>query len=144
MRLGSSAWLTDLAGLGQAFTDVLKAEWAALTDDLSQSGRTLLRGLAIICLAIVMVGWVAGLLSLALVFLLSLYLPTWVAALIVAGALAVLAAALFLWGKAVLGEVRPPGQLVQTHVDGHVEWLQGQMRGAASATEEIDDADGPG
>lgn len=139
MRLGSLGWLSGLGGLGRAFIDVLEAEWSALTADLGRSGRILLRGLAIVVVALVILGWVAGLLSLALIFFLDQYLPTWAAVLIVAAALTLLALALLLWGRSVLDRFEPPTAVVQSHVEGHVEWVRGEIRRAAASGEEADD-----
>ena len=144
MRLASAAWLTELRGLGRAFVHVLEAEWSALSAELGASGRTFLRALALFAMAIVILGWVAGLLSLAAVFLLSLYMPTWVSVLIVAGALALLAVLLILRGRVAMARAQPPAEIVKRRVDGHVAWLQSQVgaageRGPGATHREPDD-----
>lgn len=140
MRLGSSVPLAALRSLGRAFVEVLKAEWAALIADLGASGRRLARGLIILGLSIVLLGWVAGLASLALVAYLNLFLEMWQAAVIVAAGLLLIAFVLFLWGKSTLAGVKRPSELVQTRVEGHVEWLRSQVDTARSADEESEDA----
>jgi hypothetical protein len=140
MRLRPPAWLLELRGLGHAFGDVLLAEWAALTADLSRSAWALLRGLALVASAIVIMGWVAGLLSLGLISFLDQYLPLWVAVLIVAASLAAIAWMLFLRGRATLRRLQTPLALAKRHVEGHVEWLQGELRGSPLGDDDDDHA----
>ena len=140
MSLKSPAWLLPLAAVGRAFIDVLEAEWSALTADLSASARRLLRGLLILCLAMVALGWVLGVISLALISYLHLFLEWWQSAGIVAILLLALSAALFLWAKSILGGIRPPTELVQRRVQEHVAWLQGQFPSSHAEGEEDEDA----
>ena len=140
MSLKFRAWLLALGGVGQAFIDVLEAEWSAFTADLSASGRRLLRGLLILCMAAVTLGSATAVASLALIAYLHLFLEWWQAAGLVAALLFALSAALFLWGRTVLRGIRPPTELVQTRVQDHVAWLGSQFEPRHTGHEEVEDA----
>ena len=109
MRRQASVWLAELSGLGRAFLDVLKAEWAALTGDLGDAAKLFLKALLLLLVALGLLGWATILLSLALVAFLENYLEPWQAALVVAIGIILTAAALFAWAKVTLDRATPPG-----------------------------------
>ena len=81
---GLRGWIELFRSLGQALFEVLRAEMEALGEDLRRSGGQLLRGLALLGGAAAVGFWTLGVLVLALIAVLAIWLPPWAAALIVA------------------------------------------------------------
>lgn len=148
MRFRRPRWLDAIAAVGRAFLEVLAAELGELQRELSHAGRQALRALALLALAVVLLGWVLGLLATALIaYLESLpALNLWQATLIVAAALVVVIGVLVAWARSILRRIRPPGEMIQSRIRGHLEWVETQVEGprrrAGAAPEEGDDAGG--
>jgi hypothetical protein len=136
-----SAFVAELSGLGSAFVDVLRAEWATLTADLGASGRLLVRGVVLLCLAAGLVAWSVGLLSLALIAFLERYLEPWAAAAVVGAGLLLIALVIFVVARSVLRRVEPPDLVVRRRVQSHLDWLGSQLDGADATPDEEDAAD---
>ena len=130
MKIRRPAWLGALVGAGRAFIEVLKAELDALQKELSHSSRELLRALVLLGIAVVLVGWVLGLLATALIAYLQSTgaLSLWQATLLVAALLAVLAVGLAWWSRNILRRLHTPAELVRRRLGDHFEWVEGEMR----------------
>lgn len=135
MSLRRPRWFRALIGAGRAFVEVVRAELEALQHELSQSSRQLLKVLVLMGIAVVLVGWVLGLLATALIVYLQSTgaLTLWQATLLVAGLLAVVAVLLALWSRKIVRQIRPPSQMIRQRLGNHFEWIEGQVRGPGGA-----------
>lgn len=135
MKLRRPVWLGALVGAGRAFAEVLKAELDSLQKELSQSSRALLRALALLGVAVVLVGLVLGLLTTALVAYLQSTeaLTLWQATLLVAALLTLLAVGLAWWSRNIVRRLDTPSEMVRRRLADHFEWVEGQMRGPGTA-----------
>lgn len=127
MRKRVRRWRELLRSLGSAVLDLLRAELAALGEELAASGRQLRRGSLLLALALAVA--VAALWSLALLCfeLLVLALPRWGAAAAIFVALALAALVLFLAGRRALARIESPQGLVARRAHDHMEWWQGLL-----------------
>jgi hypothetical protein len=120
-------WIDKFRSLGESLFAVLRAELAALQEDLTRSGRHLGIALGLIGGAVIVLFWMAGLLLTLLVAVLSIWLKLWAATLIVF-LLFALAAGLLAWlGLRRLKQVENPVQTVRRHVDDHIDWIQNNL-----------------
>jgi len=120
-------WIDKFRSLGESLFTVLRAELAALQEDLTRSGRHLGIALGLIGGAVIVLFWMTGLLLTLLVAVLSIWLELWAATLIVF-LLFALAAGLLAWlGMRRLKQVENPVQTVRRHVDDHIDWIQNNL-----------------
>lgn len=142
MRFRRPRWVDALSAVGRSFLEVVAAELSELQHELSDAGRKALRAVALLALSVVLLGWVLGLLATALIaYLESLpALNLWQATLIVAAALLVLIVVLVSWAVSILRRIRPPGEMIQSRIRGHLEWVENQVEGPSGTSEvEMDD-----
>ena len=119
-----AGWIQMFRGLGESLIEVLRAEVATLQDDLTRSGQSLGRALALLGAALILLFWIVGLLIFFLIALLYVWLQLWAAALIVL-ALFLLGAGLLAWlGMRHMRRVENPMQTVRRRVDDHLDWWQ--------------------
>jgi len=120
-------WIDKFRSLGESLFTVLRAELAALQEDLTRSGRNLGVALGLIGSALIILFWMTGLLLALLVAVLSIWLQLWAATLIVF-LLFALAAGLLAWlGMRRLKQVENPAETVRRHVDDHIDWIQNNL-----------------
>src|SRR6185369_1283840 len=120
-------WIDKFRSLGESLFTVLRAELAALQEDLTRSGRNLGVALGLIGGALIILFWMTGLLLALLVAVLSIWLQLWAATLIVF-LLFALAAGLLAWlGMRRLKQVENPAETVRRHVDDHIDWIQNNL-----------------
>lgn len=120
-------WIDKFRSLGESLFAVLRAELAALQEDLTRSGRHLGIALGLIGGAVIVLFWMTGLLLTLLVAVLSIWLKLWAATLIVF-LLFALAAGLLAWlGMRRLKQVENPVETVRRHVDDHIDWIQNNL-----------------
>jgi hypothetical protein len=124
---GMRGWIELFRSLGQALFEVLRAEAEALGEDLRRSGGQLLRGLAL-CGGAAAVGfWTLGVLVLALIAVLAIWLPPWAAALIVAALFASTAGLLAALGWRQLRRLETPAASIRRRLDDHLDWWQSRL-----------------
>ena len=120
-------WIDKFRSLGESLFAVLRAELAALQEDLTRSGRHLGIALGLIGGAVIVLFWMTGLLLTLLVAVLSIWLKLWAATLIVF-LLFALAAGLLAWlGMRRLKQIENPVETVRRHVDEHIDWIQNNL-----------------
>jgi hypothetical protein len=126
-------WIDLFRSLGESLIEVLRAEVAALQEDLKRSGRSFGVALALFGAAVLLLFWILGLLVFSVVAILSIWLQTWAASLIVL-ALFSLVAGLLVWrGMAALRKVENPLDSVKKHVDDHLDWWQTHLLAESKA-----------
>ena len=96
-----AGWLARLQQLGSAYFAVLRAEATAALQDLSASGRSLLRAALLFTVTVALGFWTVGLLVYFLIEMLALWLPRW-------GAVGIVFA-LFVLGTAAFAAAAAPG-----------------------------------
>ncbi|MBV8199103.1 MAG: phage holin family protein [Acidobacteria bacterium] len=124
---GLRGWIELFRSLGQALFEVLRAEAGALGQDLRRSGGQLLRGLALFGGAAAVGFWTLGVLMLALVAVLAIWLKPWAAALIVAGVFAGTAGLLAALGWRQLRRLETPAASIRRRVEDHLDWWQHRL-----------------
>jgi hypothetical protein len=122
--VGVQGWIELFRSLGQALFEVLRAEGQALGEDLRRSGGELLRGLALLGGAAAVGFWTLGVLVLALIAVLAIWLPPWAAALIVTALFAATAGLLAALGWRRLRRLETPAASVRRRVEDHLDWWQ--------------------
>jgi len=124
MRGLLNRWAEAARAVGDALLEVLAAEAAELQRDLTESGRTLRRGLVLLAVAASVAFWTIGLGLWLAVELLRLWMPAFGAALVMF-ATGVIISLLFHWrGKQRLRKIENPIQAVQRRSREHAEWWQ--------------------
>jgi hypothetical protein len=121
---GMQGWIELFRSLGQSLLGVLRAEADALAADFRRSGGHLARGLALFAGAAGVLFWTLGILVLALIALLSLWLPVWAAALLVAALFALVAGLLVALGLGQLRRLESPIDSIRGRVSDHLDWWQ--------------------
>jgi hypothetical protein len=121
---GMQGWIELFRSLGQSLLGVLRAEADALAADFRRSGTHLARGLALLAGAAGVLFWTLGIVVLALIALLSLWLPVWAAALVVAAVFALTAGVLVALGLGQLRRLESPIDSIRTRVSDHLDWWQ--------------------
>lgn len=124
---GLQGWIELFRSLGQALFEVVRAETAALGEDLRRSGGHLARGLALLAGAAAVGFWTLGLVLFALIAVLMIWLQPWAAALIVAGLFAATAGLLAGLGLRHLRRIESPAASVGRRVSDHLEWWQTRL-----------------
>jgi hypothetical protein len=121
---GMQGMIELFRSLGQSLLAVLRAEADALAADFRRSGVHLARGLAFLAGAAGVLFWTLGIVVLALIALLSLWLPVWAAALLVAALFALTAGVLVALGLGQLRRLESPVDSIRTRVSDHLDWWQ--------------------
>jgi len=124
---GLRGWIELFRSLGQALLEVLRAEAEALGEDLRRSGAELLRGLALLGGAAAVAFWTLGVLVLALIAVLAIWLPLWAATLIVAALFAGTTGVLAALGWRRLRRLETPAASVRRRVEDHLDWWQSRL-----------------
>jgi hypothetical protein len=124
---GLRGWIELFRSLGQALFEVVRAEAEALGEDLRRSGGQLLRGLALFGGAAAVGFWTLGVLVLALIAVLAIWLPPWAAALIVAALFAGTAGLLAALGWRQLRQLETPAASIRRRLDDHLDWWQNRL-----------------
>jgi uncharacterized membrane protein YgcG len=120
-------WVELFRSLGTALLDVLRAEAEALGADFKRSGALLGRALVLLCGAAGVLFWTLGIVVLALIALLSIWLPVWAAALIVAALFAAVAGTLIYLAVRLLRQLESPVEEVRRRVADHLDWWQNRL-----------------
>lgn len=116
----------QLRAINTAFFGVLRAEFDALSEDLTAAGKRVVRGLLMVLIALAVAAVLLAVLVFVSIAVLSLWMPLWGAGLVVAGVLAL--AGGLLWRSAMRslrGET--PVAIVNRHVGDHLAWWEQRM-----------------
>jgi hypothetical protein len=124
---GMQGWIDLFRSLGQALFEVLRAEAEALGEDFRRSGHHLARGLALLAGAAAVGFWTLGVLVLALIAVLAIWLPAWAAALIVAAVFVATAGVLAALGLRQLRRLESPAESIRRRVTDHLDWWQTRL-----------------
>jgi predicted PurR-regulated permease PerM len=116
--------------LGQSLLDVLRAEAEALGLDLRRSAVHLGRGVALLAGAAGVLFWTLGIVVLALIAVLAVWLPVWAAALVVAGLFAATAALLVYLAWRQLRQLANPFDDIRRRIANHLDWWQHRLLAA--------------
>jgi cytochrome c biogenesis protein CcdA len=135
-----AAWLARLQNLGSAYFAVLRAEVGAALQDLSASGRSLLRAAVLFTVTLALGFWTVGLLVYFMIEMLALWLPRW-------GAVGIVFA-LFLLGTVAFAAasvsraraIEAPTAMLERRWRDHSAWWQGRIGGSG---DEGDDEEAP-
>ena len=119
-----AGWIDLFRSFGESLLEVMRAEIAALQDDLQRSGRHFGAALALFGGAFVLLFWMVGLLIFTLVAVLQIWLQTWAAALIVLALFVAAIAVLAVLGRGRLKQVENPLETVRRRADSHLDWWQ--------------------
>jgi hypothetical protein len=122
-----SGWSERMRGLGRSVVELLRAELAALSDDLGRSRRLAGQGLTALAVGLALVFWAVGALVTFVVLVLAIWLPAWAAVGLVLLLLVAAAAAALRQARARFAAVENPLATVRRHVDDHLVWWQGQL-----------------
>lgn len=143
MKARSAGWVDHFRSLGSAFLELLRAELAALGQDMGRSGRTLLRAVLLLLVALFVLFWGLGMVAFVGVEVLALWLPRWGAALTVLGSLLLVALALAAVGWWRLRRLELPAATVRRRLEDHREWWQRTVAPLSEAEEDAPE-EGPG
>lgn len=119
--------IDQLRAIGAAFLEVMRAESEALRADVTLSAKRLGAAVALFGAAVVVAFWLIGLLLVALVALLALWLPVWGAALIVTGLLALVVGLLGWIGTKKLRAFEGPARTIGRRLSDHLAWWQSNL-----------------
>ena len=122
-------WIGALADVGRSFVEVLRAEVALLQQELSRSRRLFLQALLLLAMAVVLLGWVVGLLATALIAYLqsTAVFSLWQAVLVVAAVLVAIAFGMVVWARSIMRRIRPPTAVIQSRLEEHFDWAKRQV-----------------
>ena len=132
---GVQGWIELFRSLGQALFEVLRAEARALGEDFRRSGGELARGLALLGGAAALGFWTLGVLVLALIAVLAIWLPPWAAALIVTALFAGAAGLLAMLGIRRLRRLESPAESIRQRVSDHLDWWNRRLLAEPAAAE---------
>lgn len=117
-----SPWIDLFRSLGQAYLDLLAAEWAEVKRQLALSGKRLLWSAAFFGAAAAIGFWLVALMLFLLVAVLHVWLPWWGAALAVT-LVALLVVAVLGWlGLRKIQKVENPAAVVGRRYEDHLDW----------------------
>lgn len=133
-------WLGMTRDVGVAFGDLVRAEVAAIADDLGRSGTALVRALVVAAVAAAFAFWTLGLGVYFVVELLARWLPRWGAVGIVLALFLAATVVLLLVVRARLAAIEPPAATVRRRLDDSRRW----WRTRVAPPETDPDDDGPG
>jgi len=120
-------WLGLIQSVHRSYWSVLRAEAAALGDDLSGSARRLGVSLLLFFFAAGLALFALGALAFAAIAGLSLVVPPWAAALLVTALLLIAAGVVALVARRRLQSIESPGASVRRRVADHMEWWEGRV-----------------
>lgn len=132
------AWLELFRSLGQALVDLVKAELAAIGDELAASGKQLGVGLALLAAAAAFGFWTAAVLIYTVIQVIALWLPLWAASAIVTGAFALVVAVLAILGIRRLRRLEGPARTLGRHLQDHREWWNAELLAGADDRPALD------
>lgn len=117
-----SPWIGLFRNLGQAYLDLLAAEWAEVKRQLAQSGMRVVWAAAFFGAAAAVGFWLVALMLFLLVAVLHVWLPWWGAAAIVT-AIALLVVAVLGWlGLRKIEKVESPLAVAGRRYEDHLDW----------------------
>jgi membrane protein implicated in regulation of membrane protease activity len=147
------AWGDLFRDLGQSLLTVIRAEIAALGEELSDSARQAGMGAGFFAAAGALAFWTLGVGTYALVQLAALWLPLVGAAFLVTGLFAAGTGLVAYLGVRRLRKVNNPGGLLRQRLEDHTAWWQGSLLSVpadeardaleASYGDEADDGEDP-
>ncbi|MDX1740648.1 MAG: phage holin family protein [Rhodothermales bacterium] len=135
------AWIENAKSLGEALTQVLRAEWVELQGELGRSVRRVAGAGGFLVLAVFILFWAIGVFVISAVAGLAILWPIWAAALAVGGVLAGIGLVVgwVAWRK--VKSVDSPGATVRRRVDDHVLWWQERILSSETEEELLGSAD---
>ncbi len=128
-------WLELLKQIGQALLDLVSAEAKEVGADLRGTGRSLAHGLLLLAIAGALAVLSLVVLSLALVWALTLVFAPWQAALLVGGVYAAAAVIVGLVARGRLRRLEAPAVTVKRHWEEQRQWFQERVSGASTEEE---------
>ena len=138
-----AAWLARLQNLGSAYFAVLRAEVGAALQDLSASGRSLLRAAVLFTVTLALGFWTVGLLVYFMIEMLALWLPRWGAVGIVFALFGLGTVAFALASVSRARSIEAPTAMLERRLRDHSAWWQGRIGGAGAPGGERDDEAAP-
>lgn len=120
-------WIELFRSLGQAYLDLLAAEWAEVRRGLAASGKRVLWAAIYLGAAATVAFWLVALALFLLVAVLHVWLPWWGAAAVVTGVVLLATAVLGWLGMRKLKRVENPVSTVTRRVDDHLDWWEGHL-----------------
>ena len=120
-------WTASIQALGGAFSELVRAELAALGDDLSRSGKRLGGALLLLASALFALFWAVALAIYVAVEVAHQWLPRWAAAAVVLAAVLVVMAVLAAVGWRRLKRLESPTVMVQRRWTSHRVWWEEQF-----------------
>lgn len=121
------SWLGLVRRVGRAFGELLRAELAALAEDLGRSGRALLRALVVAAVAGAFAFWTLGLTIYLAVELLALALPRAGAVAIVFGLFFALSIGLVLAVRSRWSAIESPDATLRRRLGEAAGWWQSRV-----------------
>lgn len=137
-------WTASLQALGGAFGELVRAELAALGDDLSRSGKRLGGALLLLASALFVLFWSVALAIYVAVEVVHQWLPRWAAAAVVLAAVLVVMAVLAAVGWRRLKRLESPTVMVQRRWTSHRVWWEEQFPPEAGRGLPDNGGEGPG
>ncbi len=125
-----AGWGASLQALGGAFSELVGAELAALSDDLSRSGKRLGGALLLLASALFVLFWAVGLAVYVAVEVTHQWLPRWAAAAVVLGVVLLLMGLLAAVGWRRLKRLEPPTAMMRRRWTSHRAWWLDQFPAA--------------
>lgn len=138
-----SGWNERMRGLGRSVVELLRAEVAALSDDLASSRRVAGEGLVALVIGLAVAFWAVGAAVAFVALVLAIWLPAWAAVGLVLLLLVGVAVLALRRARERFAAVENPLGTVRRHVDEHLSWWQGQLqdlRETAAVGATIDEA----
>ena len=120
-------WIELFRSLGQAYLDLLAAEWAEVRRGLAASGRRILWAAAFFGAAAAVAFWLVALVLFLQVAILHVWLPWWGAAAVVTGFVLLVVAVLGWLGVRRVQKVESPVTTVTRRLDDHLDWWEGRL-----------------
>lgn len=112
----------NASAVGRAGLTLARAEFAALSEDLKLSGRSLGRIAALVLVCLFLLFWALAVLIYASIEIGSLWLPRWASALVVLGILLLLIAGIGSVAWRRFSRLDSPAATVRKRIDEHREW----------------------
>lgn len=130
------SWTGSIRELGLATGDLLRAELAAIADELGASARALLTALLIAAVGGAFAFWALGLFVDLAIELFALFLPRWGAVAAVLGIFVLVAAVLLGWARLKLRRLESPAGTVRRRIEESRHWWSERIA-------PLDDEDAP-